>query len=120
MQFDVKKSYIFLHIPFFYSTLASVFEPYYILIMSYFCPVPNFSLFLFYSACSFFASKREQPSHLACIFFIYLVSFLLPFCLKKDTTPVSFALFSGRTFTIILICIHKATTSFDIVAYKKG
>ena len=113
MQFDVKKSYIFLRIPFFYSTLASVFEPYYILIMSYFCRVPNFSLFLFCLQKGTTLTSSLYLFYLPCVF-------LLPFCLKKDTTPVSFALFSGRTFTFILICIQKATTSFDIVAYKKG
>ena len=38
------------------------------------------------SACSFFASKRNNPLTLACIFFIYLVSFLSITSLKKDTT----------------------------------
>jgi len=60
------------------------------------------SLVLFYLPCSFFIPKREQPSLLPCVFFIYLVSFcpspskLVSFfiacvffsqsSLKKDTT----------------------------------
>lgn len=36
-----------------------------------------------------------------------------------ETLCTLFALFSVRTFTFILICIQKATTSFDIVAYKR-
>ena len=35
-----------------------------------------------------------------------------------ETLCSLFAL-SVRTFTLILICIQKATTSFDIVAYKR-
>ena len=36
MQFDVKKSYIFLHVPFFYSTFAAVFEPRSIIFIHFF------------------------------------------------------------------------------------
>ena len=36
MQFDVKKTYIFLHIPFFYSTFAAVFEPQSIIFIHFF------------------------------------------------------------------------------------
>ena len=36
MQFRVKKSYIFLHIPFFYSTFAAVFEPRSIIFIHFF------------------------------------------------------------------------------------
>ena len=51
----------------------------------------SFSLFLFallvpfFSAYSFFASKGNTPPS-ACIFFIYLVSFLPKTSLKKDAT----------------------------------
>lgn len=44
-------------------------------------PVP-----FFHPAYSFFCLQKEQPSHLACIFFIYLVSFLPKTSFKKDTT----------------------------------
>ena len=36
MQFRIKKSYIFLHIPLFYSTYASVFEPQSIIFIHFF------------------------------------------------------------------------------------
>ena len=82
-------------------------------------PVPFFTLprswnfYLYFTACSFFDNltistqpipfllylflfclQKEQPSHLSCIFFIYLVSFLPKTSFKKDTTSVPLALLS--------------------------
>ena len=91
------------------------FEPYYVLIIPYFCPVPNFSLFLFCFTCSFFASKGNNPLTLACIFFIYLVSFLPKTSFKKDTTPVSFCphpcalYFVLLSFSFSLSCTYTYT-----------
>ena len=77
-------------------------------------------LFLFclacalFSTCSFFASKGNNPPfHLvsflsfslpACVFFIHLVSFFLRHFLKKDTTPVSFALFRAHFIYFWYFC----------------
>ena len=71
------------------------FEPYYVLIIPYFCPVPNFSLFLF-------CLQKEQPSHLACIFLSTLYLFIHNLS-QKTHNPCFFLPSSVRALFCIII-----------------
>ena len=82
-------------------------------------PVPFLlNLFLFGLSLFLFYPQREQPSHLACVFFIYLVSFLPKTSLKKDTTlcihspTFKCRLFSLRSFAEIFSC------AFSLFIYR--
>lgn len=58
----------------------------------------------FFIACSFFAPKGNNPP-------FHLVSFFQNLFQKRHNLHLQ--------FIVILICIQKATTSFDIVAYNR-
>jgi len=57
-------------------------------------------LFPFCFTCSFFIPKREQPSHLVCVFFIYLVSFYAQNLFQKRHNPCFLVL----SLSVLLFC----------------
>ena len=64
---------------------------------------PHFTCSFFALLVPFFASKRNNPLTLACIFFIYLVSFLPITSLKKRHNPCFFLPSSVRALFCIII-----------------
>ena len=90
--------------------------PYYVLLLCRLLPVQNFYLFLFGLSlykftCLFCASLN--------IFLYKHVSFLLQFCLKKDTTSVSLALFRAH-FYFCLTFLLSPFLFFDIMRISRG
>ena len=116
----------------------SYFYAGYYLFRIFTCSLFCFTCSFFYSTCSFLGGLYKFCLSIlcflvyffiqACVFFIYLVSFLLSLCLfypkplsKKDTTPVSFALFRARFYiclTFLLSPFH--IFFFDIMRISRG